>query len=203
MKKARRLTITERLRRQVTVLTIAAGIAIAAQSGGAAVKTRVDFDKDFEFKQARTWAWNPREAGRVMVARTPDDDPEVIRRRAEPIIITAVSAEMPSRGLKPATGIPDLELNYYLLLTLGASAQTLGQFLPPVTEWGVPPFRPATTAIEVIEQGSLVLELSTNGQAVWRGIAEAQIKMGVPEEKRAALIREAVREILKRYPPRR
>jgi hypothetical protein len=195
--------LTERLQFRVTVLAIAVGIAIAAQSGRAAVKTRVDFEKSFDFKQARTWAWNAAEAGRVMVARTPDDDPEVIQRRAEPIIMSAVSAEMPGRGLKPATGAPDLQVTYYLLLTLGSSAQTLGQFLPPVTEWGIPPFRPATTALEVIEEGSLVLDLSANGQVVWRGIGEAQIKMGLPQDKRAALIREAVREILKRYPPRR
>jgi hypothetical protein len=153
----------------------------------------------------RTWAWNRSEAGRVLVARTPQDDPEEIQKRVEPIVMSAVSSEFPKRGLTPAPGAPDVYVTYYVLLTLGSSAQTLGQFLPPVTEWGVPPFRPQTQSLEVIEQGSLVLDLhaTANDQIVWRGIGSAQIKLGRPQEKRVALIREAVREIVRRYPPKK
>jgi hypothetical protein len=190
-------------RPRLTIFATAVGIAVVVQSGAAAVKVRTNFDKAFDFRQARTWAWNPKGAGDVMVARTPDDDPEAIQRRAEPVIMNAVSAEMPRRGLKPAAGTPDLTLTYYLLLTVGASAQTLGQFLPPVTAWGLPPFAPSTTSLEVIEQGSLVLDLSANGEVIWRGIGEAQIKMDLNLERRSALIREAVREILERYPPKK
>jgi Domain of unknown function (DUF4136) len=187
----------------LTALAIAVGVLVAVQSGVAAVKVRADFDKTFDFRQARTWGWNPEKPGAVMVARTADDNPEVIQKRAEPIIMNAVSVEMPRRGLTQATAAPDLVLNYYLLLTLGANAQTLGQFLPPVTEWAIPPFAPTTQSIEVIQQGSLVLDLSSKGQVVWRGLGEAQIKMDLSQERRTALIREAVREILERYPPKR
>jgi hypothetical protein len=55
----------------------------------------------------------------------------------------------------------------------------------------------------VIEQGSLVLDLSAKGQVVWRGVGQAKIQMGLEQNKRAALIREAVREVLKRYPPKK
>jgi hypothetical protein len=185
------------------IVAIAIGIAIATQSGIADVKTRADFDKSFDFKPIRTWEWNPGGAGKVMVARTPDDDPEVIRKRAEPYIVEAVNAEMPRRGLQPATGSADLAVTYYLLLTVGAAAQTVGQFLPPVSAWGIPPFAPSTSSIEVIEQGSLVLDLSAKGQVVWRGVGQAKIQMGLEQNKRAALIREAVREVLKRYPPKK
>jgi hypothetical protein len=181
---------------------IASGVIIAVQSGTAAVKTRADFDKTFDFRQMQTWAWSEK-PGYVMAARTPEDDPEVIQKRVEPIILEAVQAEMPRRGLKAATGTPDLTVTYYLLLTLGSTSQTIGQFLPPVTEWGIPPFTASTQAIQVIEQGSLVLDLSAKGETVWRGIAEAQIKTGLPQEKRAALVREAVRDVLWRYPPRK
>ena len=194
---------TNPLRPGLTMLATAAAVVLIAQSGRADVKTRIDFDKEFDFKTIQTWAWNATEAGRVLVARTPDDDPEDIQRRAEPIIMSAVEAEMPQRGLKPARGAPDAQLTYYLLLTLGSSAQTLGQFLPPVAQWGVPPFRPQTTSLEVIEQGSLVLDFKAKDQIVWRGVGAAQIELGLPQEKRVALIREAVREILKRYPPKK
>jgi hypothetical protein len=190
------------MRARLTVLATAAGMTFALQSGVAAVKVHADFDKTFDFQKARTWGWNSK-PGTVMVARTPDDDPEEIRRQAEPVIMGAVGAEMNRRSLTPAVGSPDLSAGYYLLLTIGASAQTLGQFLPPVTEWGVPPFAPSTTSLKVIRQGSLVLDLSANREVVSRGIAEAEIKMDLTEDKRLALIREAVGQMLKRYPPKK
>jgi hypothetical protein len=54
-----------------------------------------------------------------------------------------------------------------------------------------------------MERGSLVLDLSAKGALVWRGVAEAKIEMGLEQDKRRKLLEEAVREILKRYPPKR
>jgi hypothetical protein len=180
--------------------SIAAVVVAAVQIGTAAVKVHVDLDKTFDFSQARTWAWSVPTAGHVMVARTPTDDPEAIQRLAEPVIMDAVIAELPGRGMAHTIEKPSLTLKYYLLLTIGSAAQTVGQFLPPVTQWGVPPFMASTQALTVIQQGSLALDFSANGEIVWRGVGAAEIKPGLPQEKRAALIREAVREILKRYP---
>lgn len=187
---------------RLTVLAIAVGAALAVQSVAAAVKVRTDFKKTFDFKQAHTWAWNPSGEGNVMVARTSSDDPVAIKRLAEPYVLKAVDAEMPRHGLTVATGRPDLILTYYLLLTVGSSAQTMGQFLPATTQWGVPPFAPGTQSLEFIEQGSLVLDFSANGEVVWRGVGEAQIKTDLSTEKRAALVGEAVKKILEKYPPK-
>lgn len=187
----------------LTVITMALGVAVAVQPGSAAVKARSDSTKGFDFAQARTWTWNPKAAGQVILARTPSDDPELVRQRAEPVIFSTVTTEMPKRGLKPASGPADLTLTYYLLLTIGSHAQTMGQFLPATTGWGLPPFLASTTSLEVVQQGSLVLDLSANDQVVWRGVGEAQIQMGLSMEKRESLIREAVREILKQYPPKK
>ena len=111
-------------------LVFAAGVIAAAQIVAAAVKVRVDVDKAFDFIQARTWSWAPAPAGHVIVARTPTDDPDAIQRLAEPIILEAVAAEIPGRGLKQSADNPNVTLKYYLLLTVGSTAQTVGQFLP-------------------------------------------------------------------------
>lgn len=182
---------------------IAAALIAAVQVVTAAVKVHVDLDKKFDFSKVRSWAWAVPEAGRVIVARTPDDDPDAIQRLAEPVIMDAIVAEMPSRGLTQAAYSPDVTVKYYLLLTIGESAQTVGQFLPPVTQWGVPPFMASTQALKVIQQGSLAIDFTANEQIVWRGIGAAEIKPGLPQEKRAALIQQAVREILKRYPQKK
>lgn len=190
------------LRALVTALTVAAGMIVAVRPGDAAVKAKVDFDKSFNFGQALTWSWNPDGAGQVIAARSQEDDSEDIKRRAEPIIFEAVNAELPRRGIKPANGAPDLTMMYYLLLTVGASTQTLGQFLPSTAQWGLPPFPQSTTSISVAEQGSLVLDFSSNGRVVWRGIGEAKIDTDMDLKKRSALLRDAVRELLKRFPPK-
>ncbi len=182
---------------------IAAGVIAAVQIGAAAVKVTVDVDKAFDFQKVKSWAWGTPEAGWVMAARTPTDDPEAIQRLAEPIITDAVVAEMPSRGLTQAAYAPDVTVKWYLLLTMGDQAQTIGQFLPAATAWGMPPFLASTQSLKIIQQGSLAIDFSANGAIVWRGVGAAEIKPGTPPDKRAALIREAVREILKRYPQKK
>jgi hypothetical protein len=187
---------------RLIAVVIAAGILAASQSGIAKVKIRANFDKAFAFKQARTWSWNTQGAGDIVASRTKEDNAEEIRKRAEPIIMEAVRAEMPRRGLQAASGEGDLALTYYLLLSIGQTAQQLGQFLPSTVQWGVPPFAPVTQSLELVEEGSLVLDLSAKGQLVWRGIAEAEIKTDMDQQKRANLLREAVKKILEKYPPK-
>jgi hypothetical protein len=191
-------------RSQVSLIGFATIVAVSliAVHSDAAVKARVEYDKTFDFTRVKTWAWNAERAGQIVLARTQNEDVETVRQRAEPVIFDAVKAEMPRRGLTATTGPSDVTLMYYLLLTVGASGHTLGQFLPAVTGWGLPPLPPAATSIEVIEQGSLVLDLSANGRVVWRGVGEAKIKLEMPQEERAELLREGVRDLLRRYPPK-
>jgi hypothetical protein len=168
----------------------------------ARVDVKVEYDKKFDFKPVKTWAWNPDSPGDVKVARSEYDDPVAIKRQAEPIILEAVAAEMKQRGLQEAKGAPDLVVTYYLLLSTNMTAQTMGQFLPATVQWGLPPFPPATQALKVMNQGSLVLDLGAKQDIVWRGVAQAKLKIGAEPKQREALLREAVRDLLKKYPPR-
>jgi hypothetical protein len=135
------------------------------------------------------------------MARTQEDDPEAMRKIAEPLIMSAVSNEMARRGLKQAAGA-SLVVTYYLLLSTSTSAQTIGQFLPAVTQWGVPPYNAATQSLEMMNHGSLVLDMTAKDVIVWRGVADAKIKRETENPKREELIREAVRDLLKKFPPK-
>ena len=190
--------------RTTTALLTACAIAGLAGHVTAAVKVKTQFTKSFDFTKAKTWSWHEGGPGEVKMALTADDNPELVRQRAEPVIMEAVGATLPQRGLAAAApGAPsDVQIKYYVLITLGTDAQTIGQFLPAVTAWGVPPFTGATQSYSVIERGSLVLDISANKEVVWRGIGQAELKPGQTQEKRAALIREAVADILKKYPPK-
>jgi hypothetical protein len=92
---------------------IAACILAAVQIGAAAVKVHVDLDKTFDFSTVKSWAWSVPEAGRVIVGRTPTDDPEAIRRLAEPVIMDAIVAEMPTRGLTQARACLNCHTNIH------------------------------------------------------------------------------------------
>ena len=186
-----------------TVLAILVAIVVGVQSGAAKVKVRADFNKAFAFAQARTWGWNPKGAGDIMMGRTADDNPAAVKALAEPVIMKAVGLEMPKRGLTATDANPDLTLTYFLLLTVGNTAQTVGQFLPSTTAWALPPFVASTQSLEFIEQGALVLDLSSKGEVVWRGVGEAQLKWELDQKQRVAIVNEAVKKILDRYPPKK
>ena len=168
----------------------------------ARVDVKIDFDKTFDFKAGATWGWNPGRHRRGQDGAHPDDDPEAMKKHAEPLILDAVTTEMTRLKLQQAPSDPDLIVNYYLLLTTNMSTQTIGQFLPATMAWGLPPFPQATQSLKMMNQGSLVLDLSAKGTVVWRGVAQAEIKIGSDLKSREAMLREGVRDLLKRYPPK-
>ena len=51
-------------------------------------------------------------------------------------------------------GKPDFLVTYYVLITLGMDSQQLGQFLPNLAEWGVPPFTAPTTSLKIYQRKS-------------------------------------------------
>jgi hypothetical protein len=184
-----------------TTLPVTAGFILAAAVAVAA-DVKVDFDKAFDFKGVDSWAWNAAGPGEVKMARTLEDDPEAMRKLAEPVIVDAVSAEMGRLKLQQVTSASDLVITYYLLLTVGTSRQTLGQFLPATPGWGLPPFPAATQSLELMNQGALVLDLSAQGRVVWRGVAQTKISFDADDKKREELLRKGVRDLLRRYPKR-
>ena len=191
--------MTMRFRSATTRLVIVMALAWAAPAL-LAVDVKVDHNKSFDFKGAQTWTWSA-QPGDVKMARTQEDDPEAMRKIAEPVIMSAVSNEMARRGLKQAPGA-SLVVTYYLLLSTTTSAQTIGQFLPAVAQWGIPPYNAATQSLEMMNHGALVLDMAAKDVIVWRGVADAKIKRESEGVKREELIREAVRDLLKKFPPK-
>ena len=191
--------------RSLAALVVVVAVALLSERAIARVDVKIDFDKTFNFKAVRTWRFDPAGNGEVKMARTQTDDPEAARKYAEPLIVDAITAELVKRGLKSAEASaapPDVIVTYYLLLTNNINAQTVGQFLPGQTAWGLPPFLASTQSLEVMNRGSLVIDLSAGDNVVWRGVAQANIKMDADNKKRESLIREAARDLIRRYPPK-
>ena len=169
----------------------------------AKIKIKAEPDPAFDFATVKTWAWDA--DGDVIMARTPSDDPAALKARIDPLIRKHVSAEMVKKGLAQATGTPDVHLHYYVLVTVNSTGQSMGQFLPAVPYWGLPPFAPATQSLSIVTKGSLVLDAMLPGpvgerRVVWRGIAESTVHEGATDAQRETRIREASEGLVQRFP---
>jgi len=171
----------------------------------AAVKVRTQFDESFDFTTLHSWAWYPDGAGQVMAASNQYDDPKAIQKNVEPAIFQGVDAALTKRGFtKASTGEPDFYVTYYVLITAGTASQQMGQFLPPVSAWGLPAFSFSTTQLTVIETGSLVLDVTdrATNEIVWRGVAESKIDRSRSQADREKRIRDGIADLLKQFPPK-
>ena len=175
------------MRAAATLLT-ACAIAWLGVTSSAAVKVRTQFTKSFDFAKAKTWSWHEGGAGEVKMARTADDDPEVVRQRAEPVIMEAVAggaaAARPDRRCA-GRGHPISRSSTTSSSPSGRSRSRLDSSCRRSRRGDLPPFTGATQSYKVIEQGSLVLDISANKEVVWRGIGQAELKPGQTPEKRS------------------
>ena len=184
---------------------VLAAVALAAAVVQAGMKVKVEYDKAYDFSKARTFGWHPDGAGEVKILERTGDDPEAIRARWEPTIQDAVEQELAKRGIAPSTsGKPDLLIHYYFLAGPNSESQYRGQFIGAIPPWGVPDFEMTTSSLKIFEEGTLILDLidGPKRQINWRGIASAEVNRQNNAAKRAERLREAVRELLKKFPPK-
>ena len=188
-----------KIRIAFVALVLACVVAVDAK-----INVRAEQDPDYDFATVKTWAWD-QDAGEVIMARTATDDPAPLKARVDPRIRQHVQTEMAKKGLKEATSAPDVQLHYYVLVTVNTSGHTMGQFLPAVPYWGLPPFAPATTSLNIVTKGSLILDAMVPGsvgdrRVIWRGVAQSTVTEGDSEATRESRLREASTELIKRFP---
>jgi len=183
------------------VVVLALGVILEAK-----IKVRAEPDPTFDFSGLKTWAWDA-EAGKVYMKRyATDTEAGPLQAQIEPSIRKYVAEAMEKKGLPLASNTaPDVQLHYYVLVTVGVSGQDLGQFLPAVAYWGLPPFPAAATSVNVVTSGSLVLDAMLPGKTgdrrvVWRGVAQSTVDDGATPAERDARLRDASTELVKRFP---
>lgn len=187
------------------VALLGISMAVAVLEAAPKIKVRAEPDPTFDFATVRTWAWDV-DAGDVIMWRTQTDDPVALKARVDPLIRKFVAGAMAQKGLTDATGgQPAVHLHYYLLVTLNTTGQTMGQFLPSVAYWGLPPFTPQATSFEVVTKGSLVLDALLPGAVgertvIWRGIAQSTLDDTAKGSEREARLKYAADELVKRFP---
>jgi hypothetical protein len=190
--------------RRLPIALMTAFVALAAGVALAGIKVQVDHDPAFDFTPLHTWTWHPKGPGNAVKIITEDDDSAAFKKEVEPKIMNIVESEFTRRGFaRPAGTEPDFYVTYYALVTVGNSEQYMGQFVN-AAQWGLPPVTPSTTSLKVYPRGSLILDVTsrTTNEVVWRGVAQAELKWDDPQDKREKRVREAVQELLKKFPPK-
>jgi hypothetical protein len=183
------------------VLAVALAAALSAR-----VKVTTGFEPGTDFSQLKIFAWPDDGPGQMKMALTKDDDPEVLRARFEPVIVSAVEQELTKKGFRKAAAgeRPDFLVAYFGLVSVSTSGQTLGQFLPGSVAWGLPPFDAVATSLKIYEKGSLVLDVMTPAkQPMWRAVAQAEVHRDYPAAKRDKNLRDVIADIVKKFPPKK
>jgi hypothetical protein len=187
--------------RRVTAICLLLGLSAAVLTAGA--KIQVQRDERTDFSTLKTWNWNPSGPGDVKIWVTAESKSEPVKKTYEPVIMQAVEDELARRGIKRvASGPVDFTVTYYVIITVGGDSQHMGQFLPPVTTYGVPPFAPQTTSLNIYPEGSLVLDIGAPGpdHVVWRAVAKSEVELDRTEAQRAERVRGLVRDIVNKLP---
>jgi hypothetical protein len=194
-----------RVPESVVVMLTALAIWLVTVAPFRAAKTdiKVDYDPKFSFAGLKTWAWHPDGSGEVKLV-VADADPKRWAARLDPIIIPAIERELAAQKFSRSQQGAELYVHYYVLATVEQFRQTAGQFLPATPQWGIPPFIASTSALSIYPVGTLIIDITsvTKQAIVWRGSAAREIDWDRTDEQRHKVLDQAIRDLLKKFPPK-
>jgi hypothetical protein len=178
-------------------LAIAILLLLLVCSAAHAQKIKVEFDKNIDFSNFKTYAWDP-----------------ALQASARPVLMAAikgaVNEELNKRGMKEVVDKPDIYIAMY-----GATdsdfAVTYSDFY--YGPYGIPAFDqsfllwggiPGTTTTAVVHKGQLIVDLidASHKKLAWRGIA-TQKQLSDQQLKLVEQVNTAVEKLFAKYPPKK
>ena len=174
-------------------------VAIACVLASALVlaqKTSYDFDKTANFAGYKTYA---QKAGTKVGQQLIDDR-----------IVAAIDTELAAKGLTKSEANPDIVVVYHVAFDKQQDISTYssgygGGYGPYGYGWGGG-WGGTTTSTQVrdILVGTMVIDIADvkKNQVAWRGMGVKEVNTTASPEKRDKSINEAVKKILKNYPPK-
>jgi len=178
---------------QKKLLTVLSAILLAPALM-LAQKTSYDFDKATDFKSFKTYGFK--------------DGTKVGQPLIDNRIVTAIETELASKGLTKSEGNPDVWVVYHVAFDKQKDISTYssgGGYGPYGWGWGGGWAGGSThTSVRDILVGTLVIDMADakKNQMVWRGMGVKEVNTQANPEKRDKSINEAVKKILKNYPPK-
>ena len=174
---------------QVTVFALTCWIPASAQ------KVTVQYDKQCNFSQYKTYSWLPHDAAKYPMLALD--------------IVGAVDRQLQSKGLKQVDSGGDLLVNGYGSLTEGMNVSyDIDVYAAPgldgAINWANGTPRPGNSTSVYVDKGMLVIDLADRTQKLlrWRGMAKATVD---PEQKEKAfeIAEKSVAKMFRDFPPSR
>jgi uncharacterized protein DUF4136 len=174
-------------------------VAIACVLASALVlaqKTSYDYDKSASFAGYKTYA---QKEGTKVGQQLIDDR-----------IVAAIDKELAAKGLTKSEANPDLVVVYHVAFDKEKDISTYssgygGGYGPYGYGWGGGWGGSTTnTTVRDILVGTMVIDMAdaSKKQVVWRGMGVKEVNTTANPEKRDKSINEAVKKILKNFPPK-
>ena len=183
------------MRMRLVILAIAALVAMPAPA--AAQKVSYDYEKSANFGAFKTYAHQ--------------DGTKVGQPLIDDRIIAAIDTELAAKGLTKTESNPDVVVVYHIAFDKEKDISTYssgygGGYGPYGYGWGGAGWAGGTTHTQVrdILMGTLVIDIADakKGQIAWRGMGVKEVQTQAKPEKRDKSINNAVKKILKNYPPK-
>ena len=180
-----------------------AALAVVMLLGGCqSNQVNHDFDASRDFGAYRNWAWKD------PALQYRPDDPRIKSDLTEQRIRQAVADQLDQRGLRPATGSSqgDLDVQTYLIIEERQQQITTnygGAWGNPWNGyWGAPMYNETRNVSYKVATIQIDLLDGKDGKLVWRGSDEQMLSSSPNPSDRSNAIRETVTRILSNYPPR-
>ena len=162
------------------------------------MKVTSDYDTDAHFAAYRTYEW-------TSPSQQSTGDPRLDNPFLDSRIRGAVEKQLADKGfMKDSAGRPDLLVVYHTAVRGKLDVTSVSNYTYG-PRWGYYGGVPGgTTYVREYDEGSLILDLidASTRQLVWRGSAQAEIKENAGPREKQERINEAVRKIMKRFPPK-
>jgi len=179
----------------------------AAAVNGAGVKVKTEFDRNADFSALRSYSWLPTPPYQTQTSPDVKDrflSPETIDAQLRATVDDALAA----KGVRaaPEGATPDCFLVYYAAFGITINANVLGEHYAYITGWGSPFIGGTpTTALRVLEQGTVVIDMLNRDKkvAIWRATATGAVDRDQTDQQRTRRLKDAVADMFKKFPPKR
>ncbi len=188
------------------VLMLVAAVVLSAP-GCSNVAVYVEHDPSANFGELARFGWFDKPS----MAASSGPDGEILEARVRAV----VRDELTARGLvEEAHGTPDFLVGFSAAVDNQLQAMTIDRYYgytqsTYLTRAGTARDYPRETmgrqtVVQEYQQGTLVLDFSTPDprRLIWRGYARSVIDPNSTQEQRDKRLREAVRKMLRDFPPR-
>lgn len=178
-------------------------LLFAALNGCATMTITSDYDAFANFSGLKTYAWIPD-------PKTPSGDPRIDSSLLDSRIRKAVEIHLSARGyVKEKSGTPDFWIGYHAAIDKKMDVEILNDYYgygPGFGRFYGAAYAPPGTAsayVHEYEEGTLILDIvkPDTRKLIWRGTAQASLNREATSEEKRERINEAVRRILKKFPP--